>query len=92
MLTILQPDAAGDMPSVPVSWYGVANPVALSGFAGTMMSQFTFAAAGAAVAVADAVADGQIVGVAEPVAVAAAVAAVVGVADAVNPAGQLQSW
>jgi hypothetical protein len=33
------------MPSDPVSWYGVARPLALSGFAGTMMSQLTLTAA-----------------------------------------------
>src|SRR5271166_70568 len=46
-LVIMQPDAAGDVPSGPVSWYGVARPRALSGFAGTMMSQLTLAAAAA---------------------------------------------
>ena len=49
-LVIVQPDAAGDVPSGPVSWYGVARPRALSGFAGTMMSQLTLAAAAAAAA------------------------------------------
>ena len=44
-LVIVQPDCAAVIPPVPVSWYGVARPVALSGFAGTMMSQLTFAAA-----------------------------------------------
>ena len=43
-LVIVQPDCSGVIPPVPVSWYGVARPVALSGFAGTMMSQLTFAA------------------------------------------------
>ena len=43
-LVIVQPDWAGDIPPVPVSWYGVASPRAVSGFAGTMMSQFTLAA------------------------------------------------
>ena len=47
-LVIVQPDAAGVVPSGPVSWYGVARPCALSGFAGTMMSQLTLAAAAAA--------------------------------------------
>ena len=42
---MVQPDCAGVIPPVPVSWYGVARPVALSGFAGTMMSQLTLAAA-----------------------------------------------
>ena len=40
-LVIVQPDAAGVVPSGPVSWYGVARPFALSGFAGTMMLQLT---------------------------------------------------
>jgi hypothetical protein len=53
---MLHPDAAGLCPFVPVSWYGVDRPWAVSGFAGTMMSQLTFAAAAAgAVAVAVAV-------------------------------------
>jgi hypothetical protein len=43
---ILQPDACGDAPFVPVSWYGVDSPFALSGFAGTTMSQLSLAAAG----------------------------------------------
>ena len=51
-LVIVQPDAAGEVPSGPVSWYGVARPLALSGFAGTMMSQLTLAAAAAAAAAA----------------------------------------
>src|SRR5580658_10492156 len=38
-LTIWQPVAAGDPPAAPVSWYGVARPFAVSGWAGTMMSQ-----------------------------------------------------
>jgi hypothetical protein len=38
---------------VPVSWYGVARPRADSGFAGTMISQFTFAAVVVVVLVAD---------------------------------------
>src|ERR1700678_1923798 len=42
-LVISHPDCAGVWPSVPVSWYGVARPRALSGFAGTMMSQLTLA-------------------------------------------------
>jgi hypothetical protein len=50
---MLHPDVAGLCPFVPVSWYGVDRPWAVSGFAGTMMSQLTFAAAAAgAVAVA----------------------------------------
>jgi hypothetical protein len=40
-LVIVQPDAAALIPPVPVSWYGVASPFALSGFAGTMMLQLT---------------------------------------------------
>src|ERR1700733_7700557 len=44
-LVISHPDCAGVCPSVPVSWYGVARPRALSGFAGTMMSQLTLTAA-----------------------------------------------
>ncbi len=46
-LVIVQPDAAGVVPPGPVSCHGVARPCALSGFAGTMMSQFTLAAAAA---------------------------------------------
>ncbi len=60
-LSSVQPDAAGDSPSGPVSWYGVARPAALRGCAGTMISQLSFAAGAGAVAVAD----GQGVGVAE---------------------------
>ena len=70
---MVHPDAAGVIPLAPVSCHGVASPAALSGFAGTMMSQLTFAAATGAVvavggrarradAVTDADADGQIVG------------------------------
>ena len=55
-LVIVQPDAAGVVPPGPVSWYGVARPCALSGFAGTMMSQLTLAAVAAAAAGAAAVA------------------------------------
>jgi hypothetical protein len=63
---MVQPDAAGVIPSGPVSWYAVARPFAVSGWAGTMMSQLTFAvAAGGAsllvaegVGVADGLADG----------------------------------
>ena len=40
---MVQPEAAGDAPSGPVSRYGVASPAAVSGCAGTMISQFTFA-------------------------------------------------
>src|ERR1700722_15598482 len=46
-LAMVQPDWSGDIPSGPVSWYGVASPRADSGFAGTMMSQLTLAAAAA---------------------------------------------
>jgi hypothetical protein len=42
---MVQPDAAGVIPSGPVSWYAVARPFAVSGWAGTMMSQLTFAVA-----------------------------------------------
>ena len=85
-LAIVQPDCAGVMPAGPSSCHGVASPCALSGLAGTMMRQFTLAAAAAAVAVAVGVAVvvGQIVGVADAVAavVAAAVAVVVAAAVA----------
>src|SRR5450755_558137 len=60
-LVMVQPDAAGDSPFGPVSWYGVARPFALSGAAGTTMSQLTlaaFATAGAVVAGAEAEAEG----------------------------------
>ncbi|MGP7998941.1 MAG: hypothetical protein ACLPKI_16730 [Streptosporangiaceae bacterium] len=83
-LAMVQPDCAGVIPFGPVSWYGVAIPRADSGFAGTMMSQLTLAAATAAVgvAVADAVVHGVAAAVAAVVAavVAAAVAAAVGAA------------
>ena len=49
-LVMVQPDAAGVVPSGPVSWYGVARPLALSGFAGTMMLQLTLAAVAACAA------------------------------------------
>ncbi len=39
-LVMVQPEFAADVPAGPVSWYGVARPCALSGWAGTMMSQF----------------------------------------------------
>jgi hypothetical protein len=85
---MVQPDCAADIPFGPVSWYGVASPVADSGFAGTMMSQLTLAAVVVAVlVVADAVGHGaaELTGtaVAVPaavVAVAVPEAAVVGVA------------
>ncbi len=54
-LLIWHPDCAGVIPLVPVSWYGVARPRAVSGLRGTMMSQLTLAAA---VVAAAAVADG----------------------------------
>ena len=38
-LVMVHPEVAADVPAGPVSWYGVARPRALSGFAGTMMSQ-----------------------------------------------------
>jgi hypothetical protein len=41
---MVQPDRAGELPWGPVSRYGVARPAAVSGFAGTMMSQATFPA------------------------------------------------
>src|SRR6516165_629021 len=41
-LVIWQPVAAGDPPAAPVSWYGVASPLAVSGCAGTMMSQVSW--------------------------------------------------
>jgi hypothetical protein len=88
----LQPEAAGESPFVPVSWYGVARPWALSGLAGTMISQLTFATGAGVVGVADGVAEGQgvagavLVGVADAVAVAVAVGVGVGVAVAVAEA------
>src|ERR1700735_3061251 len=57
-LDISHPDCAGVCPSVPVSWYGVARPRALSGFAGTMMSQLTLLAVGVGVVDPDGAADG----------------------------------
>jgi hypothetical protein len=89
-LAMVQPEAAGDIPSGPVSWYGVARPRALSGLGGTMMSHDTLAAAVAALAVAVAVGHGvavaDVVGAAVAVvagAVAVAVAADVAAAGAV---------
>src|SRR5712691_7342650 len=38
-LVMVQPEFAADVPPGPVSWYGVARPRALSGLAGTTMSQ-----------------------------------------------------
>src|SRR6266699_380892 len=57
-LAMLQPESAGDAPFGPVSWYGVARPCALSGSAGTMMSQSVLSAAACAGA-ADPDADGH---------------------------------
>ena len=42
----VQLKAAAFSPSGPVSWYGVARPLALSGFAGTMRPQSMLAAVG----------------------------------------------
>jgi hypothetical protein len=84
-LAMVQPEAAGDIPSGPVSWYGVARPWALSGLGGTMMSHDTLAAAVAALAVAVAVGHG--VAVADVVGAAvAAVAGAVAVAVAADVA------
>ena len=68
-LVMVQPEFAADVPAGPVSWYGVASPRALSGFAGTMMSQLglfddtaatagAFAAGAFAAPAAEALADG----------------------------------
>ncbi|HUY50333.1 MAG TPA: hypothetical protein VMV92_32280, partial [Streptosporangiaceae bacterium] len=74
---IVQPDCAGVIPAGPSSWYGVARPAALSGFAGTMIRHDTFAtAAAAAAAVGDAVAVAAVLAVAVGHGVAAAVAVV----------------
>lgn len=83
-MAMVQPDCAADIPFGPVSWYGVDSPCADSGFAGTMMSQLTLAAAVVVVPVVDvAVGHGaaELIGVvgAVPV-VAVPVAAVVAVA------------
>ena len=43
-LIIWQPESAGEVPAGPVSRYGVASPFAVSGCAGTMMSQSVLAA------------------------------------------------
>src|SRR5271165_2075715 len=95
-LVIVQPDAAGVVPSGPVSWYGVARPRALSGFAGTMMSQLTLAAAAAgadalaeALGQGDAGADAGAVADAGSVADAGAVADAGSVADAGAVAGSV---
>jgi hypothetical protein len=61
-LASVQPDASGDWPSGPVSCHGVLSPRAVSGFAGTMMSQFALTAGGGAVALALGEGDGQGVG------------------------------
>src|SRR5438034_10440589 len=60
-LAMLQPESAGDAPFGPVSWYGVARPCALSGSAGTTMSQSVLSAAATAGAdaAAEPDADGQ---------------------------------
>jgi hypothetical protein len=87
---MLQPDWAGVIPPVPVSWYGVARPCAVSGLAGTMMSQFTLAAAAGGVADAEGVgvvqvalglaeADAVVVGETVDVVVGVTVGVVVGV-------------
>src|ERR1700761_1293587 len=86
-LAIVQPESSADIPSGPVSWYGVARPFADSGFAGTMMSQLTLAAVVVAVLVADgatlalplghAIPDAGLVGVAAVVPVEADVGAAV---------------
>jgi hypothetical protein len=65
-LASVQPDASGDWPSGPVSCHGVLSPRAVSGFAGTMMSQFALTAGGGAGALALGEGDGQ--GVADAVA------------------------
>src|SRR5215469_3701165 len=74
-LAMVQPEAAGDVPFGPVSWYGVARPCALSGLAGTMMSQLALSVAAACAAGADAAAealpDGQGAGAAEAAAAGA---------------------
>src|ERR1700753_1126096 len=67
-LAIVHPEASGDAPSVPVSWYGVARPAALSGCAGTMMSQLTLTGSGAGAADADP--DGLADGLPAPLALA----------------------
>src|SRR5882757_927047 len=79
-LAMVHPDACGDIPLGPVSWYGVARPCAVSGLAGTTSTQLTLAAAAAGAAVADAVA--VAVAVAAGLAGALAVAAGAGVAVA----------
>jgi hypothetical protein len=61
---MVQPESAGDVPFGPVSWYGVARPCALSGLAGTMMSQSVLSAA-ACTGAPDPDADGQGDGAAE---------------------------
>jgi X-X-X-Leu-X-X-Gly heptad repeat protein len=69
---MVQPESAGDVPFGPVSWYGVARPRALSGLAGTMMSQLVLSAAAcAAGADAEALPDGQGAGAAEAAAAGA---------------------
>src|SRR5258705_3979777 len=78
-LAMVQPESAGDVPFGPVSWYGVARPCALSGSAGTMMSQSVLSAAACAGAPdPDPDADGQ--GAAAAEADAGALAAAAGAA------------
>jgi len=80
---MVQPDASGDIPSGPVSWYGVARPFAVSGRAGTMMSQLTLAAAAAAAgALAEALAEAGALGHGAADAEAAAAGAEAAVAGA----------
>jgi hypothetical protein len=77
---MVQPDSAGVIPSAPVSCHGVARPAALSGLAGTTMSQFTLAAAAGGVVDADA----EGVGVVQALGLAEAVTVVEGVGAAVE--------
>jgi hypothetical protein len=82
---MVQPDCAADIPSGPVSWYAVASPAADSGFAGTMMSQLTLAAAVVVVpVVADAVGHGaaELIGVVGAVPVVAVPVVAVAVPEA----------
>jgi len=71
---MVQPESAADVPFGPVSSYGVARPRALSGRAGTMMSQLVLSAAAACAAGADALPDGQGAGAAEAAAAEGAAA------------------
>src|ERR1700753_1386374 len=79
-LAIVHPEASGDAPSVPVSWYGVARPAALSGCAGTMMSQLTLTGSGAGAA--DAHRAGRAEGRPAPLALALGLALAVALAAA----------